>query len=101
MFDGEDTSQFKEHTIRQTLALNTIVRLTNSHTESMNLKINNSVQEWITEEWTYDFDVKPTIQNLSTIGDLMAYSKEFYAKTMVNSSKIPHSANAYLCLRFQ
>lgn len=100
MFDGEDTSQFKEHTVRQTLALDTIVRLTNSHPESMNLELNKRVQEWITEEWTCNSDVKPTTQNLSTIGNLMAYSKEFYTKTMV-SLKIPHSANTYLCLRFQ
>lgn len=88
MFDDGDTSNFKEHTIRQRLALDTITRLTNNNPRSMDLEINKNLNEWIIEEWTYDLHVKPTIYDLSSIRNFMAYAKEFYTKTTVSSLKI-------------
>lgn len=88
MFDGGDTSEFGEHTIRQRLALDTITRLMNSNPQSMDLKIYKKLNEWIIEEWTYDLDFKPTIYDLNSIGNFMAYAKEFYTKTTVNPLKI-------------
>lgn len=88
MFDGGDTSEFREHTIRQRLALDTITRLTNSNPQAMDLEINKNLHEWIIKEWTYDLDVKPTTHDLSSIGNFMAYAKEFYTKTNVYSLKI-------------
>lgn len=44
----------------------------------MHLEINKNLQEWIVEEWTSDFDSKPTVQNLQTIGDFMTYAKGYY-----------------------
>lgn len=89
VFEGGDTSKFKEHTIRQRLALDTITRLMNSNPQSIDLEINKNLNEWIIEEWTHDLDVKPTIYDLSSIGNFMAYAKEFYTETTVNSLKIP------------
>lgn len=81
MFDGGDTSEFKEHTIRKDLALNIINNLTNNNPESINLEINQYLQEWIIEEWTTDSDDKPTVLNLKTVGDFMTYAKNVYSIT--------------------
>lgn len=47
---------------------------------SINLEINKHLQEWITEDWTSNFDVKPNDQDLKTIGDFMTYAKEVYSR---------------------
>jgi len=80
VFDGGDTSEFKEHTIRKGLALNIIIYLTNNNPQSINLEINKCLQEWIIEEWTTDSD-KPTVLNLKSIGDFMTYAKNIYSIT--------------------
>lgn len=46
----------------------------------MHLEINNNLQEWIVEEWTNDFNIKPTGQNLQTIGDFITYAKDYYSQ---------------------
>lgn len=92
MFDGGDTSEFKEHTIRRGLALDTIIYLTNNHPRSTDLEIIEYLQEWIVEEWTADFDDKPTIENLKTVGDFMTYAKCVY-------STISKLINKPLCLK--
>lgn len=79
MFDGGDSSEFKEHTIRKDLALNIINNLTNNDPESINLEINKYLQEWIIEEWKTDD--KPTVVNLKTVGDFMTYAKNVYSIT--------------------
>jgi len=81
VFDGGDTSEFKEHTIRKGLALNIINYLTSKNPESINFEINKYLQEWITEEWTTDSDNKPTVLNLKTVGDFMTYAKNVYSIT--------------------
>lgn len=81
VFEAGDTCEFKEHTIRYNLILDTIKRLTNNHPKSINLEINTGLQEWITEKWTSDFDVKPTAENLMNIGNFMAFAKKYYLKT--------------------
>ncbi|VVC29565.1 Armadillo-type fold,Domain of unknown function DUF2428, death-receptor-like,Armadillo-like helical [Cinara cedri] len=81
VFDGGDTSEYKELTIRQNLALKIIMNLTNSYpSQSMDLEINKHLQEWITEEWTSEFDVKPKIEDLKTVGNFNDYAKGFYSK---------------------
>jgi len=79
VFDGGDSSEFKEHTIRKDLALNIINNLTNNDPESINLEINKYLQEWIIEEWKTDD--KPTVVNLKTVGDFMTYAKNVYSIT--------------------
>lgn len=81
MFDGGDTSEFKEHTIRKGLALNIIIHLTNNNPQSINLEINKYLQDWIIEEWTIDSDNKPTVLNLKSVGDFMTYAKNVYSIT--------------------
>jgi len=81
VFDGGDTSEFKEHTIRKGLALNIMNNLTNNNPESLNLEINSYLQEWIIEEWTTDSNDKPTVLNLKTVGDFMTYAKNCYSIT--------------------
>ena len=81
MFDGEDTSEFKEHTIRRDLALNIIISLTNNNPQSINLEISKYLQEWIIEEWTTDFCDKPTVLNIKTVGDFMNYAKNVHLIT--------------------
>lgn len=80
VFDGGDTCEYKEHTFRQGLALNIINCLTNRDPQSLNLEISKYLQEWVIEEWTSDFDVKPTAQDLKTIGNFMTYAKKMYTK---------------------
>lgn len=87
MFDGGDTSEFKEHTIRRALALKIIIYLTNINPQSINLEMSNHLQEWIIEEWTTDFNDKPTVLNLKTIGDFITYSKNVYSITSKLISK--------------
>lgn len=81
MFDGGDTSEFKEHTIRKGLALNIIINLTNDNPPSVNLEINKNLQEWIIEEWPADSVNKPTVLNLKSVGDFMTYAKNVYSIT--------------------
>lgn len=52
--------------------------LTNNNPKSIDLEINEYLQEWIFEEW--NFDVKPTVQNLKSIGDFTAFAKESYSR---------------------
>lgn len=42
--------------------------------------MSKNLQEWIIEEWTSDFDVKPSVQDLKTIGSFMTYAKQIYSK---------------------
>lgn len=81
MFDGGDTSEFKEHSIRKAIALKIITYLTNKNPHSINLEMSKHLQEWIIEEWTTDFDDKSTILHLKTIGDFITYSKNVYSMT--------------------
>lgn len=81
MFDGGDTSEFKEFTIRQGLIQNKIIDLTNKNPKSIHLEISKYLQEWIIEDWTYDFDIKPRDQDLQTIEDFINYAKQFCSKT--------------------
>lgn len=83
MFDGGDTSEFKEHPIRQELALNIITCLTDRNPQSMHLEISKYLQEWIIKEWTFDFDVKPTVQDLKSIEDFKMYAYQFYSNINV------------------
>lgn len=80
VFDGGDTSAFKEHPIRQELALNIITCLTINNPQSINLEISEYLQEWIIEEWTFDFDVKPTVQDLKSVEDFKKYAYQIYSK---------------------
>uniref|UniRef100_A0A2H8TRY6 tRNA (32-2'-O)-methyltransferase regulator THADA n=2 Tax=Melanaphis sacchari TaxID=742174 RepID=A0A2H8TRY6_9HEMI len=81
VFDGGDTSEFKEHTIRRALALKTIIYLTNNNPQSINLDMSKYLKEWIIEEWTTDYDEKLKVLNLKTVKDFMTYSKNFYSIT--------------------
>lgn len=78
MFDGGDTCEFKEHTIRQNLSLSMMLHLTNGNPTSNNLEISKCLQEWIIEEW--NFDIEPTAQNLKTVGDFTMFAKEYYSR---------------------
>lgn len=80
VFEAGDTCEFKEHTIRYNLIIGTIKRLTNNPSKSINLEINQGLQEWITEKWTSDIDVKPTVENLTNIGNFMAFAKNYYSR---------------------
>lgn len=80
VFDGGDTSEFKEFTIRQSLMQNKITDLTNKNPESLNLEINEHLQEWIIENWTCDIDIKPNYQDLRTVENFLIYAKEFYSR---------------------
>ncbi|KAE9528149.1 hypothetical protein AGLY_012571 [Aphis glycines] len=92
VFDGGDTSEFKEHSIRKAIALKIITYLTNNNPNSINLEMSKHLQEWIIEEWTTDFDNKPTILHLKTIGDFITYSKNVYSMTSKPINK-PMSLN--------
>lgn len=80
MFDGGDTSKYKEYTSRQELVLKIIINLTNMKPQLIDLEINKDLQEWIIDEWISDFDVKPKIEDLDTVGHFIAYATEFYSK---------------------
>jgi hypothetical protein len=43
--------------------------------------INKCLQDWITEKWTSNFDVKPKAENLMNIGEFMTFAKNYYSKT--------------------
>lgn len=80
MFDGGDTSEFKEHSIRRALALKIITYLTNNNPHSINLEMSKHLQEWIIEKWTTGLD-KRIVLLLKTIGDFITYSKNVYLMT--------------------
>lgn len=80
MFDSEDTSKYKELEIRQGLARVILSNLTSSEPQAFDLEINHQLQEWITEEWTCDIDVKPGIQSFKTTRDFMDYAKDYHLK---------------------
>lgn len=97
MFDGGDTSEYKEHTIRQDLALKLMMNLTNNNpSQSMDLEINECLQEWIIEEWTSDIDVKPEIENLKTVRSFLDYAKGFYLKISELIKKPTYKTNLTL-----
>lgn len=54
----------------------------------MSLELNICLHEWILEEWTYNVEDKPSITNLSNVGDFMTYAKDFYKKII--SSPMTH-----------
>ncbi|XP_050441276.1 thyroid adenoma-associated protein homolog isoform X2 [Adelges cooleyi] len=80
VFDGGDTCEFKEHMVRQTLALSTLSKLTNNQDECMNLEIENDIHEWIVENWLNIVDVSHTVIKLTTVGDLISYAKDFNSR---------------------
>lgn len=43
--------------------------------------INKCLQDWITEKWTFNFEVKPKPEHLMNIGQFMAFAKNYYSKT--------------------
>lgn len=53
--------------------------LTSRNPDSKYLEINKNVQTWIIEDWTSDFEAKPTAQNLQTIEAFTTYAKEYYS----------------------
>lgn len=57
-----------------------INNLTSRNPESVRLEISDCLQTWIIEDWTCDFEAKPTAENLQTIGAFTTYAKEYYSQ---------------------
>lgn len=90
VFDGGDTSAFKEHTIRQKLALETAVCLANGEPQSTGLETTECILRFITEEWfIINSDVALKVDGIKTVGDFMKYAKELYSETVVPWNMCP------------
>lgn len=84
VFDVGDTSAFKEHTVRQKLALETAVCLANGKPQSTSLETTRCIIDFIAEEWiTINSDVALKVNGIKTVGDFMEYSKQLYSETVV------------------